>query len=814
MVEKPSNEPGAPIRVVESIVSRVQTRMRLGLGSETIAGGALWLLILLVTIGLLDVGIGLNTTARWIAMIGLTVAVLWFVVLLIVRLLRIRRDAAASNVDRAMLGSVRGASGSETRSALEFAERTGSSELLTRTVAKRIGAVAATRLGGLRAARVPTGYRTGRALMLIACLGLVALAGQLMAGDIVQSVGKRLLDPTGGHPRWSPIDVSISTTRIDPREEDAPDGLWIGDSVRISTVIERVPEATYATVMVARGDGPPEPLPLDLFGSGVEDDPSRRGGVTLRAISEPTRVWVELRGGPGTPQRWRAASREIVLDPDARPRLRGAQASISPLAYTGIADRTERWPGRTAARERDLVLTQGATLELQAAGSVPLTELRTSGLDPVSSSASTDRASAIWNCNQPGEFEIEAALVGADGRGDRVRIALTVIPDEAPETDIAWPAREEVIALEGATVPLRLSAADDYAVTGVTVLEQVEGDPSRGRRVDVPIASAPDPAELAPSHDVDTASLGAIAGDTVEVRTLASDNRPSEIGGAQTTASRTLRIRIVDEEEFERLLQQELGQQAAEAFRQSQQGEPCPECQSGECNGECSGNGSGQGSGQGSGSGTGQGTGSGAPSGGPGSRGEGGSSGSPSGSGATGDQPGNQPGNGTGSGEGQGEGSEPSESEGDAQQPGDQAGETGEEPADEQTQSESGESQAEPRPWDGDRFFDGESSSEPSEQSGDQSDASEADQQSEGNAGSSDEARRGPDDQPEPEQPVAPPLAGDPDGRDSAAGSDQADNPEINADAEASVPERYRDLVRAYYERRAKERRRDASNGD
>ncbi len=805
MVEKPSNEPGTPIRVVESIVSRVQTRMRLGLGSETIAGGGLWLLILLVTIGLLDVGIGLSAAARWIAMIGLTVAVLWFLVLLFVRLLRIRREVAASNVDRAMLGSVSGASGSETRSALEFAERTGSSELLTRTFAKRIGAVAAQRLAGLRAARVPTGYRTGRALMLIACLGLVALAGQLMAGDIVQSVGKRLLDPTGGHPRWSPIDVSITTTRIDPGEADAPDGLWIGDSVRISTVIERVPEATYATVMIARGDAPPEPLPLDLFGSGVEEDPSRRGGVALRAIAEPTRVWVELRGGPGTPQRWRAASREIVLDPDARPRLRGAQASISPLAYTGIADRTERWPGRTASRERDLILTQGATLELQVAGSVGLTEVRTSGLDPVSSSAVADRASAVWACNQPGEFELEAALVGADGRGDRVRIALTVIPDEAPEADIAWPAREEVIALEGATVPLRLSATDDYAVTGVTVLEQVEGDPSRAQRIDVPIASAPDPSTLSLNHDVDTASLGAVAGDTVEVRTTVSDNRPSEIGGAQTTASRTLRIRIVDAEEFERLLQQELGQQAADAFREKQQGEPCPDCQSGECDGECSGNGTGQGSG----SGTGQGTGSGAPSGGPGSRGDAGSSGSPSGSGATGDQPGNQPGNDSGSGEGQGEGSESSESEGDAQQPGDQAGETGEDPADEQTQSESGESQAEPRPWDGDRFFDGEGSSDPAEQA-----EPEAEQQSEGNAGSSDEDRRGPDDQPEPEQPVAPPLAGDPDGRDSAAGSIPSDAPEFDADAEASVPERYRDLVRAYYERRAKQRKRDASNGD
>lgn len=791
MVEKPTNEPGTPIRVVESIVSRVQTRMRLGLGSETIAGGGLWLLILLVTIGLLDVGIGLSAAARWIAMIGLTVAVLWFLLLLLVRLLRIRREVAASNVDRAMLGSVCGATGSETRSALEFAERTGSSELLTRTIAKRIGAVAAQRLVGLRAARVPTGYRTSRALMLIACLGLVALTGQLMAGDIVQSVGKRLLDPTGGHPRWSPIDVSITTTRIDPSDEDAPDGLWIGDSVRISTVIERVPEATYATVMIARGDAPPEPLPLDLFGSGVEEDPSRRGGVTLRAIAEPTRVWVELRGGPGTPQRWRAASREIVLDPDARPRLRDAQASITPLAYTGIADRTERWSGRTATRERKLTLTQGTTLELEAAGSVPLTEIRTGGLDPVSSSASADRADAVWICNEAGDFELEASLVGADGRGDRVRIALTVIPDAAPQADIAWPAREEVVALEGATVPLRLSAADDYAVTSVTVLELVEGDPSRARRIDVSIASDTDPKKLAPSHSVDTASLGAVAGDTVEVRTTVTDNRPSEIGGAQTTASRTLRIRIVDAEEFERLLRQELGQQAADAFREKQQGEPCPDCQSGECDGECNGTGpgSGSGSGKGSGSGTGEANGGGTPSGSPGSRGDGGSSGSPNGSGAPGDLNANQSGEGSGSGEASAEPSEP-------------------ESADHQ--------QSEARPWDGDRFFDGQNSDQPADQSQPdaQSNSAQADQQSEGDGTNSNEDRRGPDDQPEPEQPLAPPLAGDPDGRDSSAGSIPSDAPEFDADAEASVPERYRDLVRAYYERRAKQRKRDASNGD
>ncbi|MCR9216835.1 MAG: hypothetical protein NXI14_06480, partial [bacterium] len=326
---------------------------------------------------------------------------------------------------------------------------------------------------------------------------------------------------------------------------------------------------------------------------------------------------------------------------------------------------------------------------------------------------------------------------------------------------------------------------------GIGVLEQVDGDPARSRRIDLPVQGAQDPTNLAPGHIVDTASLGAVAGDTVEVRTTVTDNRPSEIGGAQTTASRTLRIRIVDAEEFERLLRQELGQQAADAFREKQQGEPCPDCQSGECDGECNGTGpgSGSGSGKGSGSGTGEANGGGTPSGSPGSRGDGGSSGSPNGSGAPGDQNANQSGEGSGSGEASDEPSEP-------------------ESADHQ--------QSEARPWGGDRFFDGQNSDQPADQSQPdaQSNSAQADQQSEGDGTNSNEDRRGPDDQPEPEQPLAPPLAGDPDGRDSSAGSIPSDAPEFDADAEASVPERYRDLVRAYYERRAKQRKRDASNGD
>jgi hypothetical protein len=626
-------------------------------------------------------------------------------------------------------------------------EKIGASDLLSRTVAKRVAQGAAERLDGMNLKRVRTGYQTGRALAVCAAVLMVAGAGQLLAGDVVGSVGKRLLDPAGGHPRWSPIAVSIDVERVDPSTGDAKAGIWAGDSVRVSSVLAQMPEQTRAILMVQRPGRPLEPIPLDaqpisLDGStGDSLSGPHRAAALLRSVSEPARVWVELRGGPGTPERWRASSREIVIEAERRPRLRGAEVIVTDPAYLGGRSRSVRLPGRTGLSERDLAMAQGGRVEVMARGSLELSEISLNArrMDTEQELRGMD-GRIRWREMEPGERGREVGLRGPDGAGEGVKLKLSVIEDRPPTAEIDWPKREEVIALEGAAVPLRVSATDDYRVDRAWIEQLIVRETPHRAEIEFVDSDADDATELRKRPSIDTGALGAVAGETILVRMFARDHRPDELGGAQESMSRELRIRVVDEEEFRQMLCEEFGEEAGEAFdrrREQQDGGGDGTCEScggpcdseGNCEGSCEGDGQGEGSGSGSGSGS-----------------------------------------GTGTGQGSGDGS-------------------GEAP-----------------PWDEDRFFDGSEREAPDQDSDAPAPSESGEPGPTGSGGASDDGVRAQNPAPPTEQPATPPLAEAPDARGSAADVAREELSQVQAEAEAGVPERYRDLVRAYYERLAQER--------
>lgn len=789
-MDSPTPEPPQPKRrrlavsEVTAAVARVRSRIRCGAMLTALASALLCIAIAIVIAGLLDLSIGLGAGVRRVVAGALLATVVGVALWIGVRFLRVSQRQAAARVDAALLES--GASGSEARSTLEFSDRTGASDLLSRSVAQRIAESAADRISELRTRSVRTGYRTGRAVAMCAAILVIAGAGQILAGDVVSSVGRRLLDPDGGHPRWSPIGVSIEIVRIDPSPSEAKPGIWSGDTVRIVSEIERMPEQVRAVLMVQREGSGTEPIPLDAVRNGDSEDAPYTASMTMASLTEPARVWVELRGGPGTPQRWRASSREIVLDPVERPRLRGARLTITPPQYTGLPERTIVWPGRRATTHQPVELPQGSRLVLDTRTAIDPTALR-GPIDRPRVRLGSGAASIQWTQIEHGDREAALTLHGKDGAGDAVRLELTVTPDQPPDAQIIWPQREEVVALEGAVVPIRVRAKDDYAVDQATIEAEVVGDASRTLGIDLGGGSK----DIESPSAIDTQAIGAVAGDVIEVYLVARDNRPDELGGSQTTRSRVLRILVVDPQQFAKMLEEEIGPEAAAAFEGQQQsessGEPCPHCESGECEGgECQGGGAGEGAGSGQGSGTGSGQGSGQGSG----SSSGGGSGS-SGGGAESSQ------NGAGSNPGSSEQSENAEQSSEGQSasgPGDQ---------DEQTER---------APWQGDRFFDGRETEPADQQASQASQASQAGQGGQESAESTSESSTGPGGQSDDgsrtqpnenpvTQPQPPPFATDPDGRSGPSSPQQGDLP---TEAENSVPERYRDLVRAYYERRSR----------
>jgi len=765
---------------VAAAIGRVRSRIRYGAMVTAFSTVLVWAAILFVTAGLLDLAIGLGPSVRravFFALLGLLgVGAIW----ILVRIAKVSQRQAAARLDAALLEQ--GASGSEARGTLEFSEKTGASDLLSRTIARRIAETAADRLHGFRSATVRTGFQTGRAMALCVAILLIAGAGQILAGDLMSSVGRRLFDPDGGHPRWSPIGVSIESVRIDPSPTEAKAGVWAGDTVRIVSEIERMPEQVRAILMVQREGSAPEPIPLDAVRLGEDEDQPFIASMTISELTEPARVWVELQGGPGTPQRWRAASREITIDPEQRPRLRAARLTITPPEYTGLPEQRIAWPGRSATTARPVELAQGALMLLETQAAIDPSALR-GPVERPRVRLRPNSASIEWTQVDPEAGETVLTLHGP------VRLDLAVIPDQAPVAEITWPEREEVVALAGAVVPIRVLAEDDYAVDQATLDAAVVGDGSRSLSAD--LGGGAERIEV-PSA-IDTQAIGAVAGDVIEVRLHATDNRPAELGGNQTMTSRVLRIRVVDPQQFAQMLSNEIGPEAAEAFEEQQESEneseeseseaesesqpsggssqePCPHCESGECEGECQGGGegSGQGSGQGFGSGSGQGAGS-SSGGASGSSGGGGESSAGAGGSEQGSTQQSQPA--TEDPEGQ-----PGSSESDSQQEGEE------------------------RPWRGRETEPAGEQSEPSAGEGDESSPSTSESPTGPGGRNDDGFRTRPEDEPVP-QPIAPPLAEDPDG---LSGPTQQERSDLPTEAETSVPERYRDLVRAYYERRSR----------
>jgi hypothetical protein len=376
---------------------------------------------------------------------------------------------------------------------------------------------------------------------LLAC-GLVALTAPRMVG----TEWNRFLDPFGDHPPYTAVEFHVMPG-------DAQ--VLYGRGTEIAVEVAGDDVQRVELVLQTEGAKTPETLPMFLDPGGKRDG---------EASSDPKPVWkasvanvtqamtYHVRSG-------HARSRHYRLTVVTVPRLESVRFEITPPAYT------QRPPYRGPLPSQGIAGLPGTAVRFWGKSNRPL-----SGGEAQVTSSETKTIAMVPGDVDPtevsGSFAITAAgklsFVVVDREGqkseERFTAPITLLKDERPSIRLAQP-REISFATPSASLPVVISAEDDFGIAKVQIYRSLND--SRYSPAEVEVASPP-PTRWQTQIMLPFSSYGLVPGDVVKLFARVEDNRPDSPQGAE---SEIATVRIIAEEEFERLVRRQEGVEQLQA---------------------------------------------------------------------------------------------------------------------------------------------------------------------------------------------------------------------------------------------------------
>jgi hypothetical protein len=124
--------------------------------------------------------------------------------------------------------------------------------------------------------------------------------------------------------------------------------------------------------------------------------------------------------------------------------------------------------------------------------------------------------------------------------------------DQKPFVRLIQP-KEQSLATPTAKVPVVIAAEDDYGLSHVQLFRSLNG--SRPLPLDLNVANPP-PRRAQLQVELELAAYGLEAGDVIKLFARVEDNDPAGAKGAESTVAT---IRIISQDEFERMLRAQAG---------------------------------------------------------------------------------------------------------------------------------------------------------------------------------------------------------------------------------------------------------------
>jgi len=366
----------------------------------------------------------------------------------------------------------------------------------------------------------------GRSLRVLGCVALaVALLAVLMPG-LARTEWNRFFSPFGDEPPFSQLEFVVS-----PGDKEVVYGQPLEIDVTVSGgEVDQIE-------LILEGAGGPEP-PLPMF-----PEPGGKWRAVLAKVTEPADYYVRA---------FRARSRKYRIGVITVPRLGEVRFRVVPPEYTGLGPDEGPLPkGGIAGLPGTKVRVWAASNRPLSGGTITLipadegTEPRELAMRP----AAEDAQQAVGDFEVTGDARFEIRVVDVAGQPSQESFAgtITLLADQRPFIRLLKPRRQS-LATPHVALPVTISAEDDYGISRVQLFRSLND--SRPLPMDVRFEARP----RRPVYEqlyLPLSEYGLEPGDVIKLFGRVEDNDPA---GAKGAESAVVTVRIISQEEFERML--------------------------------------------------------------------------------------------------------------------------------------------------------------------------------------------------------------------------------------------------------------------
>lgn len=373
--------------------------------------------------------------------------------------------------------------------------------------------------------------------LLLAAVGLVGLFMPRLA----QTQWLRLFDPFGDHPPYSRVVFEV-------RPGDA--AVVYGSGLDITVTTQGPPVEDVELVLQSDANSRPESLPM----FPVAD---RKWTTSVAGVTSPSKYFVRARS---------SRSRQFKIEVITVPRLAEVRFRETPPAYTrraayegplpqgGLAGlpgtKVEVW----AKSNRPL---SGGSLQMQFRAAASPERAAEAGREPiplVPVAGASQEVAGSFEIRRPARFDLKVTDVAGQHSQETFTGTVTVLADEAPSVRVTQP-QAQSFATPDVTLPVVVSAEDDYGISRVQLYRSLND--SRALAMDLAVPQ-PAPARWADGMVLPLTSYGLQPGDVIKLYARAEDNDPA---GAKGAESSVVRVQIISQQDFERLMRTRQGMQ-------------------------------------------------------------------------------------------------------------------------------------------------------------------------------------------------------------------------------------------------------------
>ena len=394
---------------------------------------------------------------------------------------------------------------------------TGLAEIAVGHAARLAGQVPASRAVPVK----PLGRSLSALLLMVAALGLLALA----LPELVRTQWNRFVSPLADVPPYSQVVFEVKPGNT---------SVIYGKELPIHVTTRGAPVENVELVLEG-DDGSQEVLPMF-------PEPDGRWRTVLAKVTAPATYYARA---------YRARSERYQIQLITVPRIETVRMRIVPPAYTNLPAYEGPMP------KEGLSGLRGTKVQVWAASNRPLSggQITLTGKgDPIEVpmtpiAEASQEVVGQFEITRDGKFQLHVFDIGVDRQSSQEPFVgmITLLADERPFIRLTQPPATS-LATPSASLPVVLSAEDDYGISRVQLFRSLND--SRPLPLDVRLPKKT-PRRAYETVYLPLARYGLEPGDTIKLFGRVEDNDPAGAKGAESTL---VTVRIISQEEFERML--------------------------------------------------------------------------------------------------------------------------------------------------------------------------------------------------------------------------------------------------------------------